>query len=151
MAKGIMKPGRVVLLLNGRFAGKKAIIVKSYDDGVKIGRRFPHALVAGIYKAPRKITKRMGKNRMAERMKIRPFIKVANYAHLMPTRYLVSGEIEPKNVATIEESDKKKFVEAKRKMLKEVKSLFEEKYKALPTIKNEKSSHVDFFFRKLNF
>jgi large subunit ribosomal protein L27e len=151
MAKGIMKPGRVVLLLNGKFAGKKAIIVKNYDEGQKKGRKFPHALVAGIYKAPKKVTKRMGKQRIANRIKIRPFIKVANYAHLMPTRYIVSGEVDPKNVSIIEEEDKKKGIETKRQMLKEVKALFEEKYKALPTIKNEKSSHVDFFFRKLNF
>jgi large subunit ribosomal protein L27e len=151
MAKGIMKPGRVVLLLNGRFAGKKAIIVRNFDEGQKKGRKFPHALVAGLYKAPKKITKRMGKKRIVNRMKVRPFIKVANYAHLMPTRYMVTGELDPKNVALIEEDDKKKCIEKKRQMLKEVKALFEEKYKALPTIKNEKSSHVDFFFRKLNF
>ena len=29
----IMKSGKVVLLLSGRYAGRKAIIVKSYDDG----------------------------------------------------------------------------------------------------------------------
>ena len=151
MAKGIIKPGRVVILLNGRFAGKKAIVIKNNDEGVKKGRRFPHALVAGIYKAPKQITKKMGKGKIALRMKIRPFIKVANYSHLMPTRYVVSGEIEPKNVAIIEENDKKESIKKKVAMLKEVKALFEDKYKALPTIRNEKLSHVDFFFKKLNF
>lgn len=29
----ILKPGRVVILLNGRFAGRKGVVVKSYDDG----------------------------------------------------------------------------------------------------------------------
>ena len=29
----IMKSGKVVLLLSGRYAGRKAVIVKSYDDG----------------------------------------------------------------------------------------------------------------------
>ena len=28
-----MKSGKVVLLLSGRYAGRKAVIVKSYDDG----------------------------------------------------------------------------------------------------------------------
>jgi hypothetical protein len=32
-----MKAGRVVILLAGRHAGKKAIIVKQYDDGKKVG------------------------------------------------------------------------------------------------------------------
>jgi hypothetical protein len=31
-----MKPGRIVILLAGRHAGKKAIIVKQYDDGKKV-------------------------------------------------------------------------------------------------------------------
>jgi large subunit ribosomal protein L27e len=31
-----MKPGRVVILLAGRHAGKKAIIVKQNDDGKKV-------------------------------------------------------------------------------------------------------------------
>lgn len=31
-----MKQGRVVILLAGRHAGKKAIIVKQYDDGKKV-------------------------------------------------------------------------------------------------------------------
>jgi hypothetical protein len=31
-----MKPGRIVILLAGRHAGKKAIIVKQHDDGKKV-------------------------------------------------------------------------------------------------------------------
>jgi ribosomal protein L14E/L6E/L27E len=31
-----MKPGRVVILLAGRHAGKKAIIVKQNDEGKKV-------------------------------------------------------------------------------------------------------------------
>jgi large subunit ribosomal protein L27e len=45
----IMKPGRVVIMLNGRFAGRKAIVVKSYDEGAT-ERPYGHALVAGIDK-----------------------------------------------------------------------------------------------------
>jgi hypothetical protein len=33
-----MKPGRVVILLAGRHAGKKAIIVKQYDEGKKVSQ-----------------------------------------------------------------------------------------------------------------
>jgi ribosomal protein L14E/L6E/L27E len=36
-----MKPGRIVILLAGRHAGKKAIIVKQQDDGKKV-RFGPH-------------------------------------------------------------------------------------------------------------
>jgi len=44
-----MKPGRVVIMLNGRFAGRKAVVIKSYDDGSS-ERPYGHGLVAGIDK-----------------------------------------------------------------------------------------------------
>ena len=31
-----LKPGRIVVILNGRFAGRKGIIVKNYDEGTKV-------------------------------------------------------------------------------------------------------------------
>jgi len=37
----------VVILLNGRHAGKKAIVVKTFEDGTK-DREFGHCLIAGI-------------------------------------------------------------------------------------------------------
>merc|ERR1711881_174441 len=65
-----MKSGKVVLVLSGRYAGRKAIIVKSYDDGTG-DRPYGHALVIGMERYPR------------------PVIKVVNYNHMMPTRYSV--------------------------------------------------------------
>lgn len=49
-----IKPGKVVVLLAGRYAGKKAIVVKTYDDGTP-NREFSHCLVAGIERAPRRV------------------------------------------------------------------------------------------------
>lgn len=80
-----IKSGKVVLVLNGRYAGKKALIVKNYDEG-STDKQYGHALVAGISRYPLKVTKRMGKKRSAKRSKIKPFVKVINYNHLMPTR-----------------------------------------------------------------
>merc|ERR1712241_1584923 len=74
------KSGKVVLLLSGRYAGRKAVIVKSYDDGTG-DRQYGHALVIGMERYPRPVTK--------NRSKTKPFIKVANYNHMMPTRYSV--------------------------------------------------------------
>lgn len=48
------QPGKVVILLTGRFAGKKAVIVKNYDDG-QGGRAYGHAIVVGLQKEPRKV------------------------------------------------------------------------------------------------
>ena len=36
---GVIKSGKVVIVLQGRFAGRKAIVVKAYDDG-NAERRF---------------------------------------------------------------------------------------------------------------
>eukprot|EP00971_Amphidinium_carterae_P025460 502495-Amphidinium_carterae.2 len=64
-----IKAGRVVVLLQGRYSGKKvtnafsvqcpcfeAIVVKTYDEGTKASARpFGHCLVAGVENAPRKV------------------------------------------------------------------------------------------------
>ena len=50
-----MKSGKVVLVLGGKYAGRKAIIVKNYDDGTQ-DRPYGHALVAGIDKYPGKVS-----------------------------------------------------------------------------------------------
>lgn len=70
-----MKSGKVVLVLGGRYAGRKAIVIKNYDDGTS-DKPYGHALVAGIDRYPRKVHKRMGKAKMNKRSKIKPFIKV---------------------------------------------------------------------------
>merc|ERR1712010_242880 len=70
----IMKAGKVVLVLSGRFAGRKAVIVKPTDDGTT-DKPFGHALVAGIDRYPRKVTKRMAKKKIKMRSKIKPVLK----------------------------------------------------------------------------
>lgn len=71
----IMKPNKVVLVLSGRYAGRKAIVVKTFDDGSS-DKQFGHALVAGIDRYPRKVTGSMGKAKLKKRSKIKPFLKV---------------------------------------------------------------------------
>lgn len=82
----IMKPGKVVLVLAGKYAGRKAVILKNNDEGTN-DKSYGHALVAGIERYPRPIKQRQGKKKKAKRSKIKPFVKVYNYNHLMPTRY----------------------------------------------------------------
>lgn len=81
----IMKSGKVVVVLSGRYAGKKGVVVKTHDDGSN-DRTYGHALVAGINKYPLKVTKKMSKKKLAKRTRVKPFLKVINYNHLMPTR-----------------------------------------------------------------
>ena len=71
----IMKSGKVVLVLSGRYAGRKAIVMRNFDDGTT-EKQYGHAMVAGIDRYPRKVHKRMGKGKLHKRSKIKPFVKV---------------------------------------------------------------------------
>ncbi|ELV13549.1 60S ribosomal protein L27 [Tupaia chinensis] len=82
------KPGKVALVLAGRYPGCKAVIVKNTDEGTS-DCPYSHALVAGIDHYPHKVTAAMGKKKIAKRSKIKSFVKVYNYNHRMPTRYSV--------------------------------------------------------------
>ncbi|XP_059163336.1 large ribosomal subunit protein eL27 isoform X1 [Physella acuta] len=132
-----MKSGKVVLVLGGRFAGRKAVIVKNYDEGTT-DKPYGHALVAGIDRYPRKVTRSMGKKKLKQRSKVKSFVKVYNFNHLMPTRYSVDINFE-KNVVN---KDVFRDPALKRKARREVKAKFEERYK---TGKNK------WFFQKLRF
>ena len=50
----VAQPGKVVIVLTGRYAGKKAVIVKNHDEGTT-SRPYGHALVVGLSKEPRKV------------------------------------------------------------------------------------------------
>ncbi|XP_064239005.1 large ribosomal subunit protein eL27-like [Aotus nancymaae] len=84
-----MKPRKVVLVLAGRYPGRKAVIVKNIDDGTS-DHPCSRALVAAIDHYPHKVTDAMGKMKIAKRSKIKSFVKVYNHNHLMPTRYSVA-------------------------------------------------------------
>merc|ERR1719263_1298967 len=94
-----LKTGRIVVCTTGRMAGKKALIVKTFDDGTKT-RPFPHALVAGVAKSPLKVTKAMSKKKVTKRSKCKSFVKYVNYNHMMPTRYLVPTDFDAKSLVT---------------------------------------------------
>merc|ERR1712153_239511 len=91
-APKFLKAGKVVLLLNGRMAGKKAVIVKTFDEGTP-DRPYGHCLVAGIQKYPLKVSKSMDEKKIKKRSKLKAFMKCVNYTHLMPTRYTLEVEL----------------------------------------------------------
>ena len=72
----IMKGGKVVILLSGRFAGRKGIIIKSNDEGTT-DRPYGHCLVAGIDRYPRQVKKGMSKKKIARRTRMKPFVRVS--------------------------------------------------------------------------
>ena len=119
-----MKPNKVVLVLAGKYAGRKGIIIKNQDEGSQ-DRPYGHALVAGIDKYPRKVTRSMSKGKLKKRSKIKAFVKVVNYNHLMPTRYSVDVSIDKSAV----NKEAIRDAGARRKARREVKKKFEEQYK----------------------
>ncbi len=141
---GVIKSGKVVLVLSGRFAGKKAVVVRTFDEGTS-EKKFGHALVAGIDRNPRKVTKTMSKAKVTKRSKIKPFIKYINYTHLMPTRYTVDMDLKK----MVDESS---FAEDPKEVKKQVKKVFEERYVNQKEQKSEKKAQgVSYFLTKLRF
>ncbi|OLP94437.1 60S ribosomal protein L27-A [Symbiodinium microadriaticum] len=139
-----IKAGRVVVMLQGRYAGKKAIVVKTFDDGSK-ARSFGHALVAGIDRAPLKVTRRMSKKKITKRTKVKPFVKYVNYNHIMPTRYNVPAEISPSTICTDQQMD---TPDGRKEAKKFAKSLFQEKFQSPPADKSGRPSKDVLYMRK---
>merc|ERR1719420_1970484 len=139
-----IKSGRVVVLLNGRYTGKKAIVVKTYDEGSR-ARPFGHALVAGVDRAPLKVHKNMSKKRITKRTRVKPFLKYINYNHIMPTRYQVPSELGSQTMATDQQMDTPDGrIEAK----KFVKKLLQEKFVQPPADKSGRPSKDVLYLRK---
>ncbi|XP_018320300.1 60S ribosomal protein L27 [Agrilus planipennis] len=133
----IMKIGKVVLVLSGRYAGRKAVVVKNNDDGTS-EKPYGHAVVAGIDRYPRKVHKRMGKAKIHKRSKIKPFIKVINYNHLMPTRYSALDLTSDQKVNIKDFKDPIK----RKKIRFQIRVKFEDRYK---------QGKNKWFFQKLRF
>merc|ERR1711881_590060 len=121
-----LKDGKIVVCLQGRYAGKKAVILKTNDDGGK-ERPYGHCVVAGVTKAMCKPTEKM-KKLVQRRSRVKTFVKIVNYTHVMPTRYSVENTMVkvPKGHLT---ADTFTDQAAKKKFLKSARGVFENKYK----------------------
>ena len=110
--------------------------MRNFDDGAP-GRRYGHALVVGLDRAPCKVTKKQSPAKQAKQAKLRTFVKVVNYQHVMPTRYNL--DVDLKAAVGGDAAD----TATKRKEARgAAKELLEEKFK---TGKNR------WFFTKLRF
>ncbi|TIA91758.1 hypothetical protein E3P99_00919 [Wallemia hederae] len=119
----IFKSGKVCVVLSGRYAGKKVVVIKQFDEGTK-ERPYGHCLVAGVERYPLKVHKQMGAKLIERRSKVKPFIKSINYNHLMPTRYAL--ELEGLKGVVSPETFKEPTQREDAK--KQIKKLFEERY-----------------------
>eukprot|EP00977_Amphora_coffeiformis_P018841 scaffold6754_cov148-Amphora_coffeaeformis.AAC.7 len=139
--------GKVVIILAGRHAGKKAVVVKTFEDG-NSDKRFSHCLVAGLARNPRKVTKTMSKEKVEKRSKaMKPFVKYVNVRHVFPTRYVVDIDLK-KAVDEAELVDPEKKVEVK----KGLKKIFYDRYMNQKEVTSEKKAQGStYFFQKLRF
>ena len=134
------KAGKVVLVLNGRYAGHKGVIIKPNYESVR-DRKYPHCTVVGLAKGPRKPTKKNIAKLQARIKKLEAssdsneklnslksfgvFIKTYNMSHLLATRYHVKEDFGmTKALEKIENLEKKvredkALIEAKEKSKKD--------------------------------
>mmetsp|Transcript_27374 Transcript_27374/g.31649 ORF Transcript_27374/g.31649 Transcript_27374/m.31649 type:complete len:147 (-) Transcript_27374:509-949(-) len=144
----IIKSGKVVIVTAGRHAGKKAVVVKTFDnDSSTSDKRFSHCLVAGIDRHPRKVVRAMSKAKVEKRSKMKPFIKYINIRHIFPTRYVVDMDLKK----TVDESDLASD-DRKIETKKALKKIFEERYLNQKAVTSEKKAvGSNYFFQKLRF
>ena len=156
------KPGKIVVILNGRYAGRKGVIVKSNYESVK-DRKYPHCMVVGLSKGPKKPTKKniakmkaqieqlesSEKENAADRVKrlksFGIFIKTYNMSHLLATRYTLKDDLSiAKSVAKIDELDKK-IKEDKAALDNKEKNKKEENTKELEALRAKLGQEKDDF------
>ncbi len=158
------KPGKVVVVLNGRYAGKKGIIVKSNYESVK-DRKYPHCMVVGLSNGPRKPTKKNLARIQAKIKKLESqenssdkikalksfgvFIKTFNMSHLLATRYTLKDELGlVKAIGKIDELEKK-IKEQKNIIENKEKNKKEENSKELEDLKAEYGLEKDEYKNEL--
>jgi len=151
----ILKPGRIVVVLAGKLAGKKAVVLSAHTSHSG-DKRYSHVLVCGVARTPKKITRALvaadaanGTKKVEKRCVIKPFVKVLNMNHVMPTRFTLDVHEALKNVITdssLNAEDKKGIAKNKAK------AILTARYKDQATGKNDKAvAGVQYFFRKLKF
>ncbi|KAK3033107.1 hypothetical protein RJ639_036466 [Escallonia herrerae] len=118
-----LKVNKAVVMLNGRYAGRKGVIVRSFDDGTR-DRPYGHCLVVGISKYPKKVIRKDSAKKTAKKSRVKAFIKLVNYNHIMPTRYTLDVDLKDVVTPDVLQSRDKKVTAAK-----EVKARFEERFK----------------------
>ncbi|KAE8773014.1 60S ribosomal protein L27-3 [Hordeum vulgare] len=77
-----LKPGNTVILLEGMYTGKKAVIVRVFEEGTH-DRPYRHCLVAVLAKYLKKVIRKDSAKKTAKKSRVKVFLKLANFSHLM--------------------------------------------------------------------
>mmetsp|Transcript_16107 Transcript_16107/g.23894 ORF Transcript_16107/g.23894 Transcript_16107/m.23894 type:complete len:143 (-) Transcript_16107:46-474(-) len=140
----IIKANKVVILLNGRRAGKKAIVVKVHESGTP-QRKYMHAFVVGLDKYPSRVNKKMPKKKILKRTKCSPFVKYVNVSQIMPTRY--TADLDLKGII-----DESKYKKNRMKVKKALQKHLTNRYRNMGEIKTEKkATGTKYFYTKLAY
>jgi len=138
------------LILNGRFSGHKAVIIKNIDN--QSSNDSKKIVLLGIKQYPKKITRKMPKSKIHKRSRIKTFVKTMNKNHVFPTRYIL--DLDKKNKEVIEQKteeifNKKKMEKGKGSTVIETAKLFF----LLDNILMEKffAGKTKWFFNRLRF
>merc|ERR1712188_134586 len=126
-----LKTGKVVIVLQCRYAGRKAVILKNSDESSDKTWPYGHCVVAGIDRYPLKVQKNQGP---------KPIMKVINHNHIMPTRYGLENVESLKSIPC--DNAVLKNPNARKESRKKIKEQFQER---LTAGKNR------WFFSKLRF
>ncbi|KAH0729714.1 hypothetical protein KY290_000845 [Solanum tuberosum] len=79
----------------------------AFDEETR-DRPYGHCLVAGVSEYPKKVIRKDSAKKQAKISRMKAFIKLVNYNHIMPTRYTVDGDLKDiVNVDVLQARDKK--------------------------------------------
>ncbi|EAX91439.1 ribosomal protein L27e, putative [Trichomonas vaginalis G3] len=137
----LLQAGRFVVMLQGRHAGKKAVVLAAYPEGTE-DRKFPYAIVMGIEKYPKKVTKDMPTEVLVKKTQVKLFVKAVNFNHVMLTRHNVKDEDFFKKISVEKVVAALKDAPAKKALLTEYASVLRQKYL---------NNKMAWFFKPLQF
>jgi len=141
------KIGRIVLVLNGRHAGKKGIIIENTSQSTGISSN--NIIVLGIKNFPKQINRKQINKVLKKKSNIKVFFKTLNKNHILPTRYFVDlGTDQQELISKVScnllklKSNEKYFVDTTTELNWQVNNIFIDKYF---------SGKNKWFFKKLKF
>ena len=128
-------------MLQGRHAGKKALVLAAYPEPTE-DRKFPYAVVMGIEKYPKKVSKDMTQEQLVKKTQVKVFVKAVNFNHIMLTRHTLKDEDLFKKISVEKVVGSLKDVAAKKQVLEEASKVLRQKYL---------NNKMSWFFKPLQF
>ena len=128
-------------MLQGRHAGKKALILAAYPEPTQ-DRKFPYAVVLGIEKYPKKVTKSMTQDQLVKKTQVKLFVKAVNFNHIMITRHSLKDDDLFKKISVEKIVSSLKDAPAKKDVLAECAKVLRQKYL---------NNRLAWFFKPLEF